>query len=66
VEGGMSVRRSGLTPALIGILALVVLAQAAVLFFLLVVPPEKDPILGPLRESRLVTRVIEICRPATV
>lgn len=62
----MSVRRSGLTPALIGILALVVLAQAAVLFLLLVVPPEKDPILGPLRESRLVTRVIEICRPATV
>lgn len=61
----MSVRRSGLTPALIGILALVVLAQAAVLFLLLAVPPENDPILGPLRESRLITRVIEICRPVT-
>lgn len=61
----MSTRRSGLTPALIILLALVVLAQATVLFLLLVVPPEDDPVLGSLRESRLVTRVIEICRPAT-
>lgn len=57
-------RRSGLTPALVGLLALVVLAQATVLFLLLIVPPERDPVLGPLRESRLVARMIEICRPA--
>ncbi|MDO9588609.1 MAG: hypothetical protein Q8R45_11305 [Brevundimonas sp.] len=60
----MSVRRSGLSPALIVVLAMVVLAQSAVLFLLLVVPPEQDPILGVVRQSQLVTRVIEICLPA--
>jgi len=48
-----------------GVLALIVVAQSAVLFLLLMVPPEKDPILGSLRESRLVSRVIEICLPET-
>lgn len=61
----MSARRSGLSPALIGVLALIVMAQSAVLFLLLMVPPEKDPILGSLRESQLVSRVIEMCLPET-
>ncbi len=60
----MSARRSGLSPALISVLALVVVAQSAVLFLLLMVPPEQDPILGSLRQSQLVSRVIEICLPA--
>ena len=61
----MSARRAGLSPILMGVLALIVVAQSAVLFLLLMVPPEKDPILGSLRESRLVSRVIEICLPET-
>lgn len=61
----MKARRPGLSPTLIGVLALVVLAQSAVLFLLLMVPPEQDPILGPLRESRIVGQVIEMCLPAT-
>lgn len=61
----MRARRTGLSPALIGVLALVVLAQSAVLFLLLVVPPERDPILGGLRESRIVDQVIEMCLPTT-
>ncbi len=60
----MRARRSGLSTALIGLLALVVVVQSAVLFLLLMVPPDKDPILGTLRESQLVSRVIEICLPA--
>ncbi|MBA3051178.1 MAG: hypothetical protein KKE42_11205 [Alphaproteobacteria bacterium] len=60
----MSVRRSGLSPALMVILALVVLVQSTVLFLLLMVPPEQDPVLGALRQSRLVTRVVEMCLPA--
>ncbi len=60
----MSVRRSGLSPALMVVLAVVVLAQSTVLFLLLVVPPEKDPVLGGLRQSRLVTQVVEMCLPA--
>ncbi len=60
----MSVRRSGLSPALMVALALVVLAQSTVLFLLLVVPPEQDPVLGGLRQSRLVTQVVEMCLPA--
>lgn len=60
----MSARRSGLSPALIGVLAVVVAAQSMVLFLLLVVPPDKDPILGSLRQSQIVSRVIEICLPA--
>lgn len=60
----MSVRRSGLSPALMVVLALVVLAQSAVLFLLLMVPPEQDPVLGGLRPSRLVTQVVEMCLPA--
>jgi len=46
------------------ILALVVLVQSTVLFLLLMVPPEQDPVLGALRQSRLVTRVVEMCLPA--
>jgi hypothetical protein len=53
-----------MSPALISLLALVVVAQSAVLFLLLMVPAEKDPILGPLRQSQVVSRVIEICLPA--
>ena len=60
----MKARRPGLSPTLIGVLALVVLAQSAVLFLLLMVPPEQDPILGRLRESRVVGQVIEMCLPA--
>lgn len=60
----MSVRRSGLSPALMVVLALVVLAQSTVLFLLLVVPPEQDPLLGGLRQSRLITQVVEMCLPA--
>lgn len=60
----MRTRRFGMSPALISLLALIVVAQSAVLFFLLMVPPEKDPILGPLRQSPVVSRVIEICLPA--
>ena len=60
----MRTRRSGLSPALIGLLALVVVVQSAVLFLLLMVPADKDPNLGTLRESQLVSRVIEICLPA--
>jgi hypothetical protein len=53
-----------MSPALISLLALVVVVQSAVLFLLLMVPADKDPILGTLRESQLVSRVIEICLPA--
>jgi hypothetical protein len=60
----MNARRPGLSPVLTGVLALVVLGQSAVLFLLLVVPPERDPILGHLRESRIVSQVIEMCLPA--
>lgn len=60
----MSVRRSGLSPALLVVLALVVLVQSTVLFLLLMVPPEQDPVLGGLRQSRLVTQVVELCLPA--
>ncbi|TAJ66146.1 hypothetical protein [Brevundimonas sp.] len=60
----MSVRRSGLSPALLVVLALVVLVQSTVLFLLLMVPPEQDPFLGGLRQSRLVTQVVEMCLPA--
>jgi len=60
----MSVRRSGLSPALMVVLALVVLVQSTVLFLLLMVPPEQDPLLGELRQSRLVTQVVEMCLPA--
>lgn len=61
----MRTRRFGMSPALISLLALVVVAQSAVLFLLLLVPAEKDPILGSLRQSQVVSRVIEICLPAT-
>jgi len=60
----MNARRPGLSPTLIGVLAGVVLGQSAVLFLLLAVPPEQDPILGPLRQSRIVGHVIEMCLPA--
>lgn len=60
----MSVRRSGLSPALMVVLALVVLVQSTVLLLLLMVPPEQDPLLGELRQSRLVTQVVEMCLPA--
>jgi hypothetical protein len=53
-----------MSPALISLLALVVVVQSAVLFLLLMVPPEKDPILGSLRQTAVVSRVIEICLPA--
>jgi hypothetical protein len=53
-----------MSPALISLLALVVVVQSAVLFLLLMVPPEKDPILGSLRQTPVVSRVIEICLPA--
>ncbi len=60
----MNARRHGLSPTLIGVLSLVVLGQSAVLFLLLVVPTDQDPILGRLRESRIVGHVIEMCLPA--
>ncbi len=60
----MRTRRFGMSPALISLLALVVVVQSAVLFLLLMVPPEKDPILGSLRQTAVVSRVIEICLPA--
>lgn len=60
----MNARRSRLSPALIGVLAMTVVAQSAVLFLLLMVPPERDPILGSLRRSQLVRQVVEICLPA--
>ena len=60
---GMANRKSGLGPALMVLLSIVVLIQSAVLAWMVLQSPDRQAILADLR-ARPVETVVEMCLPA--
>ena len=59
----MSTRKSGLGPALMVLLSVVVMVQSAALAWVILGSPDREAILADLRE-RPVETVIQMCDPA--
>ena len=59
----MSTRKSGLGPALMGLLSVVVLVQSAALAWVVLGSPDRQAILADLRD-RPVETVVAMCLPA--
>jgi len=59
----MTTRKSGLGPALMVLLSIVVLIQSAVLAWMVLQSPDRQAILADLR-SRPVETVVDMCLPA--
>jgi len=57
-------RRRDYRPQLMTLLALVVLIQSGVLFWIMIHPDSRDDMLAGLRETPVVGEVVEICLPA--
>lgn len=59
-------RRPAFRPRLITLLALVVMVQSGVLFWVMVHPESRDEMLAGLRRTPVVGEVVEVCLPATL
>lgn len=57
-------RRSPVVPTMMTLLSLVVLAQAALLFWFITQPREADAVVSALRRTPVVGEVVEFCLPA--
>ncbi|MDP1528504.1 MAG: hypothetical protein Q8M05_03890 [Rhodoferax sp.] len=57
-------RRHDFRPQLMSLLALVVLIQSGVLFWIMIHPDTRDDMLAGMRDTPVVGEVVEICLPA--